>query len=301
MYDALSPGNFKNVMEMNLPVSSDVYPCFHERLNNIPVGIASYLKQLQAYNPYIVTAEVVQRLIDWNTSIRTSYLSDILNQLLDTADYRKSEAIILLENEGSVDANELLAAVYLADGNYIEASNKLNTLPVSIPEVEKFVQLHQILLSLYQQDKLIYAMDSTDLDFVRNLAYECPPHRAVFSAQSILEKITGEQVPDCPVEEGTKSLKFPTKEFSENYNEIIYLGENYPDPVSDITIIPFGLSKDTEGKIIIKDILGKVIADFSVKSDNDKIKINCSSWAAGQYMYCLEVDGKQIDCKKIVK
>jgi hypothetical protein len=108
-------------------------------------------------------------------------------------------------------------------------------------------------------------------------------------------------VPDCPVEEETKSLKFPSKEFSENYNEINYLGENYPDPVSDITIIPFGLLKDTEGKIVIKDILGRIIADFSVKSDNDKIKVDCSSWAVGTYMYCLEIDGKQIDCKKIVK
>ena len=48
------------------------------------------------------------------------------------------------------------------------------------------------------------------------------------------------------------------------------LGNNYPDPFANSTIIPYTLIDGAKGRIIIKDILGRPINEIDVLSDNNK-------------------------------
>ena len=175
----LSHGNFKNVMQINLPVSKKAETYFYERNKLLPLGIAKQLMGLQADNPGVTTLTSIQNEIDLVTMDRQLYLNNLIITLLDTLNNRKADAIILLEAEGTVHADQALAATYLNDGNYTDAANKLNDIPTDNIEVYDWLQLSQILLSLYQENKSVYELDSLDIVFIPQVANSA--YRAVIS------------------------------------------------------------------------------------------------------------------------
>ncbi|MFH2143793.1 MAG: hypothetical protein ABIJ97_15320 [Bacteroidota bacterium] len=174
-------------------------------------------------------------------------------------------------------------------------------MPIDSIEVEKFVQLNQILLSLYQQGKTLYDLDSADMAFIRNLAYECPEYNVIFSARSILEIVTGEIVEDCPEELNSKSLKlYESFTNQKAENKEFSLGDNYPDPITNKTTIPYILPEGVTGKIIIKDMLGKTIAEYDATGGENELLIDCKEFAIGTYVYGLVVDDLLLEYKQMI-
>ncbi len=223
--------------------------------------------------------------------------------LVDSNHNRKADAIQLLEYDGSIMSKQILYGTYLADGDYSAAAAKLDELAiVQDPMLNNFVELHQILLSLYQQGKTIYDIDSIDMAYVHNLAYQCPPNPAVYNARAIVDLLIGEHVPPCPKGLNTKSMQVSNHDESFNEERINnpVLGDNYPDPFTTYTKIPYRLHEDTRGRIIVKDVLGRTILKVDVVSENREIELKTSSWAKGVYLYTLEVNGINIDYRKML-
>jgi hypothetical protein len=155
-------------------------------------------------------------------------------------------------------------------------------------------------LSLAQQNKTIYQMDSTDYAYVYDLAIKCPEYDAVYDARSIVYIKTGEEITDCPDEMGNRSMQFSFSQ-KEVINEVnISLGENYPEPFNQFTTIPYQLPEETNGRIIVKDMLGKTVDVFSVSDTESLIKIDTKNWHPGVYIYSLEVEGIPIFSKKMI-
>ncbi|MBI4647197.1 MAG: hypothetical protein HY738_11580, partial [Bacteroidia bacterium] len=71
----LSPGNYKNVMEKNLPVNREIEPLFLEDLQGLPPGIAMQLQALNGNNPSVVTTASIIRQIDRADMMRNQVLS----------------------------------------------------------------------------------------------------------------------------------------------------------------------------------------------------------------------------------
>lgn len=135
------------------------------------------------------------------------------------------------------------------------------------------------------------------------LALNCPPYPAVYSARAIVYMITGEDIPECPVDFGTKSFVLPGKQNNRDIDQLnidFSLEENYPDPFSNYTIIPYMLPEKIQGEIIIKDILGKEIAVFDVYEGNNELKVNTERWNTGMYFYSLNVDGEILFSRKMI-
>ena len=191
------------------------------------------------------------------------------------------------------------------------ASNRLSEIPQTSDENIDFVQLHQIILNLYQNNKEIDELDSVNIVFIRELAYKCPTSKAVSNAKAILDLLFNEKVPDC--QEDTLSEKSMIankpnnslnrdikKYFAEIDNCESLLGNNYPDPFTGTTTIPYSLPEGVNGKIIILDINGKKIKEYSLDATQNSIIINTENWSTGTYFYTLRINGLIFGSKKML-
>ncbi len=293
----LSHGNFKNVMELNMPVNKRVEPYLHERLKVIPSGIANQLKPLQAYNPNVITLASIQNEIDRIDLDRQLYLNELIMLLTDTLHVRKGDAITLLEKENNIASDQVLASTYLADGDYGLALSKLTEMNNN-PEISEWLYLSNILLNLYQSGKTLYDLDSSEIDFIRQMAWKCPVVSGYSNAQSILLYLFNEEVPEC-LEVENKSIKIENNSQDIYFQDDTYLGDNYPDPFNGKTLIPCFVPENTEAKIIINDIFGRKIAEYGVKQGENNIEIDLSKWNSGIYYYGLVINGEIIEYKKM--
>ncbi|MGI0016067.1 MAG: T9SS type A sorting domain-containing protein [Nitrososphaera sp.] len=69
------------------------------------------------------------------------------------------------------------------------------------------------------------------------------------------------------------------------------LEQNYPNPFNPTTIIEYNLPKDTRVKIVIFDLLGRVIktlVDQEKSTGTYKIKFDASDLSSGVYFYQLQ-------------
>ncbi len=295
----LSNGNFKIVMYMNLPVSKKVEPYFYEKLEALPPGIANQLKKLQGSNPNYTTLASIQREIAHVTQQRQLFLNELIILLTDTLHNRKEDAIALLENEGTIEAEQTLIATYIADSNFTAAAAKLAAMPLDVPEVADWVELNYILLNLYMEGKTLYQLDSLQEQFIRDLAYKCPAGLGTSNAQSILDLLYREEVTECPLFITTKSMKFNEEKTYIPEREV-YLGDNYPEPFTGKTYIPYYLPEGITGKIVVRDIYGRNIAVYEIVEGKNILEINTQNWANGVYMYGLLIDGEIHEYKKMV-
>ncbi|MBU0765153.1 MAG: SprB repeat-containing protein, partial [Bacteroidetes bacterium] len=113
--DPLSPGNLKNVLELNLPVSKVVEPVFREALAALPPGIANQLASLQKRNPGVITLQTIARQIEYVETQRQYVLQLLIVALVENG--LEDEAIDLLEEEATDDAIQALTATYISNND----------------------------------------------------------------------------------------------------------------------------------------------------------------------------------------
>jgi len=294
----LSNGNYKNVMDENLPVTRNVVPSFYSRVETMPPGIKNQLKAKQAYNPGKITLGYIETLLNRAKLTKQIYFNEIISLLLDTVNNREADAITLFEREGTPAANMLLAATYISDSNYSSAAAKIALLPDDNSQYSLWKAYSTFLLNHYAQGKTLEQLDSSQVEYVRTLAYQCPEIMTTVNAKAILMYLYREQVPACPVN-GTKNMKFENNTVKQVKPS--FLGDNYPDPFSRNTIIPYYLPEATKGEIIIKDVTGRIILCLSLHEGENKLEIDCKGWANGIYFYGMSINGENIDNKKMVK
>jgi hypothetical protein len=117
------------------------------------------------------------------------------------------------------------------------------------------------------------------------------------NARALLMYLCREEVPPCP-ESGTRGLNA-----KQNHPEqaLSLLGENYPDPFTGKTVIPYTLPEGSAGILVVKDITGKETARYLLKPEEKSLEIECREWKSGIYFYGLELNGVLIEFRKMVK
>ncbi|MGC9331463.1 MAG: T9SS type A sorting domain-containing protein [Bacteroidales bacterium] len=298
----LPHGNFKNVMDLNLPVRKDLRSLFYSVLQQIPQGIANQLYALQANYPGSISPGKIEQEIDNTEMERQLLLNHLLILLNDTIHNRREDAIFLLENEESLSAEKTLISTYIADGDYDLAASKLDALPTDDPDNADFVTLHQMLLSHYEQGNTLHHLDSSEIELIRTLAYQCPVNLASTNAQSILYYLFREVIPGCPAQMGTKNMplaeEHPVITGAKRDNPV--LEDNYPDPATDYTIIPYYLPEGSRGKIEIHDLQGKLLSSYKLSPGKNQVYANTEKLYPGVYLYSLDINGVTYITKKFV-
>lgn len=288
----LSHGNFKNVMTINLPVSKNLTSLFYNVMAQIPQGISKQLIPLQGVNFNYQNITSLNREIEHLNLDRGFVLNQLLNRLTDNVNNRRDDALLLLELENTDWAKATLVASYIEDGQYSHAREKLLQIQSIDPLAQDFIDYQNMMLDIYEDNRTVYQMDSTEIAFIRELAYKCPAGIASTNAQAILSLLYRENVPICPMMVGTKSIRINNNNNinDDKYNKPILdiiLGDNYPDPASDYTIIPYYLPEDTDGIMEIYDAMGKVIAIYNLYQGDNQLNIDTKNLHPGIYTYTL--------------
>jgi hypothetical protein len=296
----LSHGNFKNVMKRNLPLSNNVNPYLSERLETLPNGISRQLIPLMANNPNYTTPAAVEKQINFLALEEQLFINKVIGYLLDSAVNDKESALQLIASLGTESSKQILYSNYLLEGNYIEAEVILQTMDRSSEAIDDWVALNEILLSLYQNNNSVYDMDSSEIAFVRDLAYKCPSGRASSGARAIIHLLFGEEVPDCVFMNNRSATKLIKDVEFVMPDCDAYIEDNFPDPFTNYTLINYYLPEDTEGRIVVTDMLGRIMAEYNLIIGENTLEIRNNNWASGVYSYGMIVNGKAIEFKKMI-
>jgi hypothetical protein len=78
------------------------------------------------------------------------------------------------------------------------------------------------------------------------------------------------------------------------------LGQSYPNPARESTIIPFNLPNNyKQADILIQDITGREIGNYAIKKQSSTLEVSLSNSSNGLYTYTLLVDEKPVTSKKL--
>jgi len=296
----LSHGNFKNVMIANLPVSKQVEPYFYARLETLPIGISRPLVALQAYNPNAITTTSIQRQIKYWTQERELLVNEILILLTDSAFYKPAYISEILLAENNPYFTKIYVANLISEGNYTEAQQIISTIIPKDNETSDWLQYHEILLSLYSDGKTIYDMDSTQLDFVTEQAYKCPPDYTTANAQSVLQLLFDIEVPECIIMQNRSMTSF-IRDIEFTVPETgAWIEDNFPNPFTKETLVNYYLPEGMKGQLMINDMFGRLIKIYDLYEGENTLKIISEDWTPGIYNYGFIVNDKIIEYKKMV-
>ena len=73
----------------------------------------------------------------------------------------------------------------------------------------------------------------------------------------------------------------------------VVLGQNYPNPAKNKTVINVEFAS-TEAVLRIYNVLGKLVEEIVVSSDQKRITLDVSNYQEGIYLYSIEADGQKV-------
>ncbi len=295
----LSHYDFKTVMSQNMPVSKDVEPYLFERLLSLPTGISQQLYPLQVNNQICNTIRSLQDKINFLKLEKQLITNEIVERLIND-DNRLEDAKTIIEYENLLSSKQILHSTNFSS-DYTGAMESLMDILDTYEQAEDWVNLQLLQMSLQNENKTFFNMDSLQLEFVRELALKCPPDLASANARAIMFMLFGENLPTCEIMDNKNSIKLVKDiDFRKPLTDA-YIEDNFPDPFTDNTQIDYYIPEGAEGKIIISDIYGRIILEKALKEGENSLKINTNGWKPGVYTYGLYVDNKMVEFKKMVK
>lgn len=210
-----------------------------------------------------------------------------------------------LDNIGGVNADKQIIASYIEEGNYASASSLLNLIPTlyelsgqSLNEYNDYKSFTEFQISLKQQNKDIFELDSMEVDYLVDLA-DNSSGTAKTGARGILEYAYGYHYCDC-LSGDSSGLKSTVIAFDKAEQDNGLSIEAKPNPADDWVafnyIIP---SYIDEAVLIITDIEGREIVKFRIDTERGQQLWDARKVKSGIYLYTLEA-GINIKSGKLI-
>jgi hypothetical protein len=304
-YNKLPAIDFRDIIIPNSPVSDMVNYYLENIIDSLGI-YADTIKKVQA-NIYpfrtltAVSRELNGYINDYQLNLN-NYIQDLIggdsinNDSLD-------KAFTLLENQNSNNAKQMLFSTYLADSNFTAAEVIFNNFVPETQEETEWKILNSILIKFAIERKTVFEMDSIDEKTVRNIANDSLCSLATINAQAVLRLVYGEEFDPCPLPPNNYKInhKANNNNSESNFDNIVYLGNNIPNPFNNTTLIPYQLpSKWETAYLNIFDIAGKKLIGFQLTEDKSFINLSLDYYQQGVYLYNLNVDGCNIQTKRMV-
>jgi len=313
----LPPGNFKEIILANSPVSLEVAAALNVALSNLPPGIVNEIGEAQIRDTGVRTVTAITDDINQADNQRQLSLNCVVSDLLEADSV--AEAITLLQGENTPEAERIIFGALLADGDLVSAAAVLNAFPVTSQEDQDWVDIQTIVLELAEDTLTVFEMDRAQEQIVRDIASQIPESPATSNAKSILRLVFGEDFPIVfPVPPqlklnpgGNQNNGELVKEGNlteskiENAEPIQkrerYLGNNYPDPFTNITYIPYLIPDGAQEAIInVYDITGKLLKIYQLAKEQNILSVKAENWMEGVYIYRMQLDGRFKELGKMV-
>lgn len=197
-----------------------------------------------------------------------------------------------------IEAKKLLVPLYLEQGNYDAMERVINNLKISAAEQADLQAYYTLLRSLKEEGRSIYKLDETELAQVRQIAAGTFDISA--RARSLLAFAYGEewlhyqeQLPPV-LSNGNVALNGAATAST--------LYDAAPNPAQSTVRIELELSQAdaVNSRLAIRNMMGKVVQDYSLVAGRQSIQLELSHMPAGVYTYSLQANGKVLQVKRLV-
>lgn len=163
--------------------------------------------------------------------------------------------------------------------------------------------------------KNYFCLDESCLDQkVEDYIIKIEPGQTLDNLQVVLEAglVSGESVlkyvaysKSNPGQSIEFELNFKVEEEPERYNiyssKFITLHDVYPNPVVDQAVVNYKILNDkTKAKIVVHNILGNIVGEYSLPSFENVVRIKTDDLTAGIYFYTLYLDNEGVMTRKLI-
>lgn len=289
-------GHFKQVMELNLPVSRDLEEEYYEVFNALPNGIKNQLAPLQISNDDARTLTAIEREAQVVLNDRQLALNSIVVE--DMSSGLPQDAIDQLEAENTNGADLVLTGTYLSTDDLPAAQTKLDGFVITDSEDQNWHDLQSLILDLYSMDNKEFDIDETQEAFVRALAEQTDEVMSKYLAQSFLRMVFKEEYEMFIPEEVSQNSMMFEDDGDEEVMEVINL---FPNPAQNNVYIDIELDENEVGVIEFYDVVGALIIRESIPpSQHDATLISLGDIPSGIYTYTILVNGANVYSGKLV-
>lgn len=219
----------------------------------------------------------------------------IIRSILNDTVINHTELRNWLDNIGGITSDYQIVSSYINEGNYTDAINLANMLPLlydlsgeDLNQHNRYIELLTLYQTLAIQNRNIAELDSLELIQVQNIAGS-GSGVAVSYAQSILEGVYGEVYNDCPQADGSAAHK-SKRQFSSNKMANAYglTISAKPNPASEWASFSYKIPGSSEnGYIIIRDMNGIQVTIFEVAGGEGQQLWDTRNVKPGLYIYSI--------------
>jgi len=303
--DHLSYLQIRDIVVPNSPVSAYVFAVLSPILDVMPDEIRLSILNAQTNYTANRTLSGVQAEIDNFIVDKIHAQSELLRIYLDTG-FVDSAAYILLADTSRI-ARQLLAGMYLATGDTTEAAQQLYLYePADSSEAEwknfAIVQFQRF------ADTLEYVhTDTAYADYLRSFAYRSQNVSTTIYARNLLRLLYNEDFEDIPLQSLSQALtQFPQQEAlphkeAARGNFVPYLGQNFPNPFTGKTVIPYKIGEQQKGMLEVFDKNGKLLRQIPVHASSYFVEIDMSGFGSGSFYYRLQTNDGNYAVKQMLK
>jgi hypothetical protein len=74
----------------------------------------------------------------------------------------------------------------------------------------------------------------------------------------------------------------------------------HPNPATVVAYLDYKMTEKIQAKLTIRNLLGKVVDEFSMPQGEHRLKIPTANYDSGVYFYTLTINGKVVKSKKLI-
>ena len=270
----------------------------------LPAYMIDMLKQIAGGITYKTVLK--RQMADFHAK-KSMAAHDIIRSILADSVFDAQLYRNWLDNIGGVNADKQIIASYIQEGDYASAASLLNLIPTMyelsgqrLNEYNDYKSFAEFQISLEQQNKDIYELDSIEVDYLVDLA-DNSSGTAKAAARGILEFAYGYHYCDC-LPDNSSGLKSTDIAFDKPEQDNGLAIEAKPNPADDWVAFNYKIPSYTDEAVLrITDIEGREIVKFRFDTERGQQLWDVRKVKSGIYLYTLEAGSYIKSGKLIVK
>ncbi len=303
---------FRKIVDQNLVgIDSEIDAFYTDHMNS---NIAQLVNIERAIELALIPNEIDNEQLNINREQITSLMNSISDITKELVDITGEEQTLLIEERQSYSnqihvlnsvKKDLIASIETHRNNLIDQVIPLNNLisPENVQE-NNYKVLNEINLNyLFKGDT---NLDDLQTSAIYNIANQCPYQggEAVFKARLMYNELIDSPIyfdddSLCSLWED-KTAETKSKNKMEEINNKFQSSANlYPNPANKVVNLTIQQSSFQVGEIVIFDMLGKKVFDFTLSPSQQKYTFDTSNFDNGVYFYQVWIDGKSILSDKL--
>lgn len=299
----------KEILQRNLPCSDNIWQLVNQKKDEFEVEDFQILDALNDFNPnYELPAKYI-RTINYTDQEKGLILNDVIRLYDGTDDENTADGYVDvdLENssvkiinlylaENTKEAKKDLFRFYLEQNKLSEAQDVLNGFDVVSDEDQYFYDLSTIYLTLKNENRSCWDLDSLELNRVTQIAETCPVTKSVSYAKSLLKMIGKETDVNC-----NGLGQKPNSNILSKGNGIKSKMTAFPIPAKNEVTFLYSLPENCySAEIVIYNLLGTKIKTIPLEKNRNYNVCDVASFNNGMYIYKLLVNCIEVDSNKII-